>query len=277
MTANTRNPAATHLGRQKRRDRTAHGWSLRAFAARTGVIYSTLSQIETGKRPFSEKMAIICDEQFPEKRGWYLTYYDESRDWTTPGFRDWAEHEDRATVIRAWSPGMIHGPLETDDYARFLLSTLPGATPEIINARVANRMKRQQRLLFGPEPPLSYFVLDELSLYRCVGSPETMVKQMGLLVEVARLPHVTMQILPARQHPANASEFIVTDSAAYVEHLMGGLVYTEPESVGALTRLFHTIESESYRASESLVRLERLGEIWAGVRAVTAAPRVDPA
>jgi hypothetical protein len=277
MGVNSGNRAVTHLGRQMKRDREAHGWSLRVFAARTGINYATLSRVETGHRPFSEKLAMACDREFPERRGWYLTYYEESKDWTPPGFRSWAEHEDRATVIRAWSPGVVHGLLETEDYARLMLSTVPGVNAEIISARLANRMQRQQRILFGPEPPLSYFVIDELSLYRCVGSPEVMAAELRHLAEVAALPHVTMQILPAAQHPANASEFIVTDGAAYVEHLMGGLVYTEPESIGTLARLFHTILSESYRASESLARLERLGETWNGVKAATAARKAGHA
>jgi hypothetical protein len=41
------------------------------------------------------------------------------------------------------------------------------------------------------------------------------------------MPNVTLQILPAVAYPANASVFIVTDSAAYGEHVAGGYVFTE--------------------------------------------------
>jgi hypothetical protein len=68
----------------------------------------------------------------------------------------------------------------------------------------------------------------------------------------------------ALDDPASSSELIVTEDAAYVEHLTGGLVYTDPESVTPLLRLFTTINSESNKASETVAAIERLGELWTG-------------
>ena len=259
------------------RDRMAHGWTLREFAARTGINFATLSRVENGHRPATEKLAKACDQQFPERRGWYLTYYEESREWVPAGFRSWAEYEDKATVIRSWTPGVIDGMLQTKDYARSLLSTVPGVTVDVIGARLASRMQRQQRVLCRAEPPLSSFVIDELSLYRCVGSPEAMAAQMRHLAEVAALPHVTIQILPALAHPAGASSFMVTHEAAYAEHVLGGYVFTDAETVTTALQLFTTISAESYRASESLARLERMEHIWNGVSPATAAHKAASA
>lgn len=83
------------------------------------------------------------------------------------------------------------------------------------------------------------------------------------MAETAAMPNITVQVLPAVAHPANPSELIVTDGAAYVEHLAGGLVYTEAETVTALSRVFTTIMSESEKASDSLAMFERLAETWA--------------
>jgi DNA-binding XRE family transcriptional regulator len=152
-TLNRRSSAATHLGRQMKRDRQAQGWSLRELAARTGVNFSTLSQVENGKRPFSEKLAVKCDELFPERRGWYLTYYDESKSWVPPGFRNWPEFEDKSATLRTWSPGIIHGLVQTEAYARRVLETLPDATQEIVAGRLAGRMARQQRILYRDDAP----------------------------------------------------------------------------------------------------------------------------
>jgi Domain of unknown function (DUF5753) len=58
---------------------------------------------------------------------------------------------------------------------------------------------------------MAWFVVDQLSLYRQVGSPDVMEGQMRQLAEVAAMPNVTVQVLPAVAHPANASELIVTD------------------------------------------------------------------
>jgi hypothetical protein len=123
------------------------------------------------------------------------------------------------------------------------------------------------------------FVVDELSLYRCAGSPTVMAGQMSRLAEVARLPHVTLQVLPEVEHPGGASELIVTDDAAYVEHLAGGLVFTDDQTVSVLERLFDTLRGECYRVSESVMRIERLGETWTalGEQAPTAARKAERA
>ena len=280
MTANSRKTAATYFGRQMRKERLAHGWTLRELAERTGIDFTTLSRIENGKRPPNEKTAKACDAVFPGRMGWFLDYYEESKSWMPAGFRSWGEYEDKATVLRAWSPGVIHGFLQTEDYARALLETGVGATEEMVSARLTVRMERRRRILMQEDPPLSFFVVDELSLIREVGSPEVMAGQMRSLIDTARLPNVTIQVLPATAHPANASELIVTDEAAYAEHVVGGFVYTEQETVSSLLRLFTSINSESFRASESLQMFERMAEAWTGgsllIPTRTAAPASRP-
>jgi DNA-binding XRE family transcriptional regulator len=274
---NDGNPV-THFGRQVRKERLARGWSIHELARRMGVAAGHLSRIENGKRPPTEAIAAKCDDVFPERRGWFTEYYEESRTWTPPGFRDWPEHEDKAMNLRAWMPGIVHGLLQTDEYARALMETSPGVTEEMVTARLAARMARQRRVLMRDDPPFAWFLVDQLSLYRLVGSPGIMAVQMRHLAAVAARPNVTLQILPAVAHPANASELIVTDSAAYAEHVAGGYVFTEEETVTRLARLFHTILREGYRASESAAMIEEVGQIWtAGASPASQMPTVDRA
>ena len=94
---------------------------------------------------------------------------------------------------------------------------------------------------------------------------------MAHLADVARLPNITLQILPAVAHPATQSGFMVADDSGYVEHVLGGLVYTELETVTSLARLFDTLRAESYRASESAAIIGKAQELWTGERAATAA------
>jgi DNA-binding XRE family transcriptional regulator len=272
ISTSSRHSAATHLGRQMKRDRQAHGWSLREFAARTGVNFSTLSQIENGKRPFSERLAIKCDGLFPERRGWYLTYYDESKSWVPAGFRSWAEYEDKATILHIWCPGILHGFVQTEDYARAVLETEIGATAEQVTARLASRMARQQRVLYRQDPPRAWFVVDEFALYRLVGGPEVMADQMRHLLEVAALPTVTLTVMPPVLHPANESGFVVTDGgAAYTEHVVGGYVFSDDQTATSLAMRFDRLRAESRKATESLGLIERMERLWTrGVRAATA-------
>ena len=258
-----------------RKERLAHGWSLREFQARTGIDIGQASRIETGKQPPTEHVADACDRVFPERRGWFREYYEESKTWTPPGFKDWREHEDKATVLRDWWPSIISGLGQTEAYARALLETSVGATAEMIAARLAARMERQRRL-FEREAQ-AWFIVDQLSLYRLVGSPEVMADQMRRLAELAALPNVTVQVLPAVAHPANASGFIVTDDATLCEHVKGSFVYTDEQSVTSLARLFDTLRGECYRVSESLALLKEVGQIWTGESQPTQTPTAGPA
>jgi lambda repressor-like predicted transcriptional regulator len=255
-----------------KKERLARGWSLDELAARTGLAASHLSRIENGRRPPTELIADACDRVFPDRRGWFREYYEESKSWMPPGLRSWAEHEDKATRLNVWSPGIIHGLLQTPDYARALIATLPGVTSEVITARLASRMERQKRVLYRDDPPLAALIVDHAALYRLVDSPEVMTRQMAHLLDVASLAHVTLQVLPAIAHPATASELIIADdNAAYAEHLAAGGVYTEPEAVTTLGRLFRSIMAESYRASESAAIIRKAGELWTGGSPATAA------
>jgi hypothetical protein len=254
-----------------RRDRLARGWSLRELAARTGINFAHLGRIENGTRPPTEKIALACDRVFPERNGWYLAYYEESRSWTPAGFRSWGEYEDRSATLRVWSPGIMHGLLQTEAYARAMLRVHPGVTDEQITARLASRMERQRRVLMREDPPQAWFVVDEVALFRYVGSPETMAGQLGHLGDVARLANVTMTVMPAVAHPGNESEILISDDAAYAEHSAAGYVFTDTETVTRLAMRFDSLRGESYRVSDSLARIGRMRDTWAtGARAATA-------
>jgi hypothetical protein len=266
------NPALSHFGRQMKKERLARGWGLDELSRRTGINPGHLSRIENGRRPPTEALADVCDAVFPERRGWFREYFEDSRAWMPPGFRSWPEYEDKATRLSVWSPGILHGLFQTEDYARALLSTLQGATAEAVAARLANRMERQRRVLYRDDPPSVCYVADHAALYRYVGSAEVMAAQMRHLLAVAAMPNVTLQVLPAVAHPATQSGFMVTDGAAYAEHVAGGYTYTDEETVSGLARLFDSLRGECYRVSESLAIIRKADELWTGESRATAGP-----
>jgi Domain of unknown function (DUF5753) len=229
--------------------------------AKLNVGYASL--IENGKRPPTLRVAQACDAVFPERKGYFVEYYTELQEWSEvpAAFKDWSEHESETASLRDWWPSFVSGLLQTEDYARAQLRTYPGVTDQAVAARLAARMERQRRL-FAREV-LSWFIVDEMALYRLVGSAETMAEQMRHLAEVAAMPNATLQILPAVAHPAGASGFIIADDAAYAEHAAGGFVYTG-ETGSSLLRLFYSIHAECYRASDSLAIFERLADQWTG-------------
>jgi transcriptional regulator with XRE-family HTH domain len=279
MDGNGNTSAATHFGRQLKKERLAHGWGLRELSQRTGIDAGHLSRVENGRRPPTEVIALACDDVFPERRGWFMDWYTESREWSEipASFRSWREYEDRASRLHVWSPGIIHGLLQTEDYARALLVTMPKATDEVVVTRLAARMERQRRTISRPDPPTSWFIIDELSLYRLVGSAQIMAIQLRLLLDVAAMTGVTAQVLPAIAHPATNGELILADDSAYVENLVGGAVLMG-ETASSMMSVFDSLRGECYRVSESMALIERLAEAWeSGASPLTAARTVAAA
>jgi transcriptional regulator with XRE-family HTH domain len=280
MAGNNGSNPATHFGRQLRKERLARGWSVHEFARRSGISAGHTSRIENGVRPPTEAIALVCDTVFPERKGWFGEYYEESRHWSEvpASFKSWPEYEDKAASLRDWSPSIVTGLLQSEGYARALLATLPGVSGDTVATRLASRMERQRRVLMRDTPPSACFLVDELSLYRRVGSAEVMAAQLGRLLEAAARARTIVQVLPAVAHPVNASGFLMADNAVWIEHAAGGFTYTDEETVSALTVRFDTLRSESYRASESAALIERLAEIWtAGGNPLTQTPTVGTA
>jgi hypothetical protein len=106
--------------------------------------------------------------------------------------------EAEATSIQEWQINVVPGLLQTERYAREILSghqevaTIP---PAVIERRVETRVRRQQ--ILSRKPPLQLaVVLDESVLLRQRGDHSLMREQLQRLAEVSDLPNVSLRILP---------------------------------------------------------------------------------
>lgn len=233
-----------HLGRQIRKERLARGWSLDELAKRTRLSGPYISQIENGRRPPTAKVAGAMDAAFERRDHYYAEYYEESKSWMPAGFRDWAEHEDRARELLVWAPGIVDGLAQAADYAREVLSIYPGATADVVQARLNGRMDRQRRLL-REDGPAVVLLVDMVALYRAVGSAAIMAGQCARLAEIARLETVTLQVVPPVKIPLATATLMIAGDAAYTENALSGAVYTEEETVARLRRLMGSVRGEA--------------------------------
>lgn len=274
------NDPVRYFGRQVRKERLAARWTLAEFGQRLGYDPAHVSRIESGKRPATEMFAKSCDQAFPHRAGWFGEFYEESCSWiaTPPWFRNYVSHEQRALTLRNWFPSLLDGLLQTEDYAREILTVSPGVTDDEVNARLAARMKRQV-ILTRDDPPAAWFLTDEAALHRRVGSPEVMTAQMAHLAAVTRLPNITIQVVPAIAHAGLLGGFSLTERAAYVETAVAGQVFEDAEIIAGLLTRFDTLRNEALRASESLAFIERTCEEWkaTGARAATQETTAEPA
>ena len=269
-----------YFGQQVRRARQAARWTLAEFGQRIGYDPGQISRIENGKRPPTELFAQMCDRAFPDRDGWFSEFYAESCTWiaTPPWFRSWVEHEQQAATLRIWQLGVLSGLLQTEAYARAILAVEPGVTDEEVGARLIARLARQA-VLTRDDPPSAWFLVDEATLRRCVGSPTVMAAQLAHLAGLARLPNLTIQVVPNVAHAGLLGGFAVAEHAAYVETAVAGQVFEDADIIAELLTRFDTLRNEAFRGSESLTLIERMCEEWkaTGAKAVIQAPTAENA
>ena len=84
--------------------------------------------------------------------------------------------------------------------------------PEEVQPRVDIRLKRQE-LLDQADPPTLFFVLDEGSICRLMGDANIREGQIARLIDLARKPNVTVEIVPfsAGLHPGMSENFTVLE------------------------------------------------------------------
>jgi transcriptional regulator with XRE-family HTH domain len=269
MTADASDPAR-YFGREVRRARLAARMSLADLGRIIGYHASQVSRVERGTRAVTEKFAQGCDRAFPERGGWFLGFYRESRRWsaTSPMFRNWVEeHEQRAVGLRIWQPSSLSGLLQTEGFALALLRTFPGATTEQIDARLAARIARQAILTReASAAPMVWFLVDEAALRRRVGSALIMADQLERLLTLAELPNVTIQVVPNVEHAGLTGGFAIAEklkgSATYIETALGGQVFEDDQSMRTLSIRFDALRTEAMRGTESLRLIEELASEW---------------
>jgi transcriptional regulator with XRE-family HTH domain len=183
-------------------------------AERTNYALSTVSAYETGRLIPSAAFAERADEVFGtddtdettgEKNG-DLTRLQRlvERVSVRPWFRDRIDVERQAAEIREYESYQVCGLLQTEDYARAIVSSVRPVLPDdAIERAVALRMTRQQILEPDDDVPLDqnnaphlWAIIDESALYRVVGSPDIMKAQCEHLVTMACRPNITIQIVP---------------------------------------------------------------------------------
>jgi transcriptional regulator with XRE-family HTH domain len=238
------------LGSELRKLRDASGLKLEEVAGALGVAPSTLSRIETGKAPTKsaylnqmlemygvtdpvQRQVLVDMAREGHRKGWWAAYDDV----LPSGFDIFVGLEAETTGIRSYENTVVHGLLQTQDYARAVLRELqPRHTAEQVERQVDLRMARQQRL--NDEPALDLWVIhDEAVIRRVVGGPGVMQSQLERLLEAAATPGMTLQVLPFANgaHAGLRGPFSIlefpdrTDSRVGHVESVGGFLYLEKE------------------------------------------------
>jgi transcriptional regulator with XRE-family HTH domain len=174
--------------------------------------------------------------------------------------------ESSATQIRQFQAGLVPGLLQTEHYARAILTAVwPGEdVEELVEARL-----RRQQVLERADAPLLTFVIDEAALHRRIGGPAVMAEQVERLESLAAMPDVSILVLPfdAGAHAGLAGSFVLLnigdDRAVYLEDAEGGLLRRDdPPVADDYERRFQRLAELAEPIETSLHRLSQIGD-WA--------------
>jgi transcriptional regulator with XRE-family HTH domain len=205
-----------------------------------------------------DQLLVLAEDAI--QKGWWESYSDI----LTGGHLAFIGLEAEAASIQEWQINVVPGLLQTEQYARAVLSgyhEVATISPIAIQRRLETRLTRQQ--LLTRDEPLEYVaLLDESVLHRQRGGQSVMHAQLQRLADVSELPNVTIQILPFNRNHGlavdsfsilqfgNARETTLHDVVS-LEHLSNEF-YVEGDADTHQFRLaFSRLAEESLSAAES--------------------------
>lgn len=213
---------------------------LEEVAEQLGLAPSTLSRIETGKAPTrsvylnsmleiygvddpSQRQMLVDMAREGHRKGWWAVWDDVL---ANNGFGIYVGLEAEAASLRVYEAQVVHGLLQTEEYARSVMTTVRRRqTADEISRLVALRMQRQEVLLRA-DPLGLWIILDEAVIRRAMGPPDLMRRQLEHLYEASLLPNVTLQVLEfsSGMHPALNGPFAIIE---FPERFDPDVVYSE--------------------------------------------------
>ncbi|MEV8061322.1 helix-turn-helix transcriptional regulator [Streptomyces antimycoticus] len=192
--------------------------------------------------PFVEALVSLAEDK---GKGWWSAYKRNMSAATL----DLAELESHATCLRSYESLFIPGIFQSEDYTRaiFRVSDVV-TTPADIDRAVEFRMRRQA-VLSAEDPPTVHAVIHEAALHMRFGGSAATRKQLLRLVELAELPHVTVQILPFTADGVSAvnTPFCLIAShegsleTIQMDHASHSMYLHDPDSVARYRRHFERL------------------------------------
>ncbi|SCL29015.1 hypothetical protein GA0074692_2647 [Micromonospora pallida] len=183
-------------------------------------------------------------------------------------FRPWQEIEREAVALRSYESVVLPGLLQTETYARAVL-THGGLIPRgEVERHLATRMARQG-ILTQDNPPRFTAVLDEAILRRPVGGRRTMHEQLRALVAVAEHPHIRIHVVPSTvgAYAGLNGPFVLATSedhrtAAYLDNQVRGQVVSEPDDIAAILAAWENVRGEALSHWQSVDLITEVAETW---------------
>jgi transcriptional regulator with XRE-family HTH domain len=235
---------------------------LRAYqlADLAGWSASKVSRIESGAHSLSESdLEAWCrltgaELAYPDLRATLRNVNAAWMEWRrivgtghTRHQREIGDLETQTELLRSYDPQIVHGLLQTEDYARAILAACGEFldTTRDLDAAVAARAQRRAVLRNGRRR--FHFLIGEAALYATVGDDATMCGQLAYLLDVMKLPTVVVGIVPlAARFFSRTMEFAIYDrTTALIETITAESTITQPREIVLYERTFNRLADQS--------------------------------
>jgi transcriptional regulator with XRE-family HTH domain len=263
------------LGALLRKLRTDKGLTVEQAAERLMFSMSKLSRMETGHGVATPRdIRDLCDlygvtDEGERDRMMNLAREGKQQGWWQSYELTYATYvglEAEATAISDFQSSVVPGLLQTADYARAgHEAAMPRLSSDQIERQIEAKLTRQS-LLTQATPPSLTAILDEAALHRAVGGPRVMAAQLAHLIETARLPNVTVQVIPfsVGSHPGLESNFNIlelpppTQSVVFVEGLIGSVYLERAEDLKRYRKVFDRLQSVALSPKDTIDAIAKI-------------------
>jgi transcriptional regulator with XRE-family HTH domain len=263
--------ARRQLGRRLRRLREAAGRTLEDVSTAQLASRSKLWKIETGRIKVKQGDVLALSRFYraggPETDELLaLAAASAVGAAGSGGVSAWlgpyADFEASCSVLREYRCELVHGLLQTPEYARAVISADPDLPPAVVEQRVEFRMARQRAFFERPDPGRLDFVTTEETLRVPVGSRSVMDAQIAHLRAVVAGDGVSVRVVPSANgvHAAMSCTFTIMDFAepedpplVYLESLIGSRYVEEAEHVEEFRRVFGQVRERAVPLEEHLL------------------------
>jgi transcriptional regulator with XRE-family HTH domain len=191
-------------------------------------------------------------------RGWWDPYKQD----LDPAFASYLGYELGASFVRWFSPLLVPGLLQTEEYARALTIEFAPNAP-VAEAVIEVRMMRQDKIFSREDVPQQHYVLDEAVIRRRVGGQrdqQIMPRQLSHLLELGSRPDITIELIPFDKgsHFGMRGEFTILEFVSgpagvlFLENVRGtDLTVADSEQIASYLEAFDHLRQLALPEDES--------------------------
>jgi transcriptional regulator with XRE-family HTH domain len=256
----------TNYGDWLRERRETAGLTQQQLAEAAVMTRTHIAHIEAGRRVPSREDARRLDNALgtgnvlssflPQQEAAVADYFEAAR-----------LLEQQAVMIREFALSFVPGILQTERYARAVLSTsFPPVSEEECDRLVVTRLERA-RILDNPVTPVVWALLDEAVLRRVVGGREVMAEQIAHLVRLVERRRVRVHVVPYGVGAYQLLQGLVTlmsfedqPPLAYSEGVQVGKVHDSPSVVTRLEGAYDLALSDALPLKESTAMMQAIAK-----------------